>query len=775
MNQVVASRPAARAAPRKNQTIETTCSVCTLCQQLILFVVLYCLQLPASHALEPASLLSDSGDERKKIGLVLSGGGARGAAHVGVIKVLEELRVPIDVVVGTSLGSVVGALYSLGKSPDELYSTVSTIDWNRGFIDDLPRMRLPLRRKDEEDEFQINFELGVRSFSPALPTGVIQGHSLHLLLKSLVEGASTTKDFNQLPIPFRAITTDIEKSETVVIDSGDLAKALQASMAIPAIYAPVLMNGRLLVDGGVTNNLAVDVAREMGADIVIAVDISTALADRDSLGSVLGIVDQLTNVLTRTNVEQQLASLGELDIYIRPDLQGYTATDFGFANVIADRGEKAARDFIPALGMLSLSESEYEAYQTRRKSRDVSKSPTYVDNVILRQNSAFDGDQLLQRTELGDLKEYSLSEIHGAIDEIYASDVFERVDYFLHETENEDSVDIVIDAIEKSWGADTIQFGFQLEDDFEGDNNFNLSAGYTRRAIGGFDGDLRIIGQIGELPGVLVEYFQPFNARGSFFSLLQFENQQFSRSAFDDGAQTGDFRLRRNQLALFGGWQNRSNTDVRVGLTVGSGRIQRLVGGDGLEEDTNFREGLLQLQYRFDTLDSIVFPARGRRFRFSYDLALEAINASEEYDAVSIDGLLAYTKGRMRWIISGLIRTGLSGNVPAQREFSQGGILSTTGLRRNTEVGEHAARISLLAYRPLTTERVQALEYPVFVGASLEAGRVFQDDEDLDISEAQLSGSIFAAADTPVGPLYLGVGGTQGQGFSALLSLGLTF
>lgn len=750
-----------------------------LCLQLILLVTVYGFPVSAAYATDPASLLSEPGSERKKIGLVLSGGGARGAAHIGVIKVLEELRVPIDVVVGTSLGSVVGALYSLGKSPAELYATVSTIDWNRGFIDDLPRARLPLRRKDEEDDFQINFELGVRNFSPALPTGVIQGHSLHLLLKSLVEGASTSKDFNQLPIPFRAITTDIEKSETVVIDSGDLAKALQASMSIPAIYAPVLLNDRLLVDGGVTNNLAVDVARQMGADIVIAVDISTALANRASLGSVLGIVDQLTNVLTRANVEQQLASLSDLDIYIRPDLQGFTATDFGFANLIANRGEAAARDFVPALGMLSLSEDEYEAYQMRRKVRDVSGSPASVGNVILRQNSSFDGDQLLQRTDLADLEEYSLSGLHGAIDEIYASDVFERVDYFLHETENDDSVDIVIDAIEKSWGADTIEFGFQLEDDFEGDNNFNLSAAYTRRAIGGFDGDLRVVGQIGELPGVLVEYFQPFNARGSFFSLLQFENQQFSRSAIDDGAQTGDFRLRRNQVALFAGWQNRSSADVRIGLTVGSGRIQRLVGGDGLDEDTNFREGLLQLQYRFDTLDSIVFPAKGRRLRVSYDLAVEALNASQEYDAVSIDGLLAYSPDQsqslIRWILSGLIRTGLSGDVPAQREFSQGGILSTTGLRRNTEVGEHAARLSLLAYRPLTAERVQALEYPIFLGASLEAGRVFQDDEDLDISEVQISGSLFAAADTPVGPLYLGVGGTQGQGFSALLSLGLTF
>ena len=196
-------------------------SVCWMLARVFLLVV-FSYVVPLNVF---ADTSTDSSHERKKIGLVLSGGGARGAAHVGVIKMLEELEIPVDYIVGTSLGSVVGALYSLGRSPIELESTLATLDWSRGFVDDLPRTSLPMRRKDEEDQFLINFELGVSRKALTLPVGVIQGHSLHLLLKNLIGGAALEKDFDRFPIPFRAVTTDIETSQTVVLDSGDLAKS----------------------------------------------------------------------------------------------------------------------------------------------------------------------------------------------------------------------------------------------------------------------------------------------------------------------------------------------------------------------------------------------------------------------------------------------------------------------------------------------------------------------------------------------------------------------
>ncbi len=725
---------------------------------------------------------------RPKIGLVLSGGGARGAAHVGVIKVLEKNRVPVDYIVGTSLGSVVGALYAMGKSPAQLISILANIDWNRGFVDDLPRERLPMRRKDEDDAFQINFELGLQGGALTLPSGVIQGHSLHLLLKSLLGGASLVHDFDQLPIPFRAIASDIEKSETVVLGAGDLASALRASMAIPAVFAPVEIDGRLLVDGGVTNNLAVDAVRDMGADIVIAVDISTPLTGKTGLTSVVSIVDQLTNILTRANVEKQIETLDGLDIYLQPDLQGYTSSDFGFSSEIVALGEKSALEIEALLARLSIPEDEFESIKAnqRESGNKIVDLPERISGVTFTQNSALSTQLLRSRAgissdgELGN-NEFSLADLHQSIDSIYATDVFERVDYFYSKklTGNADDREapaIEIEAVRKSWGVDNLRFGFTLEDNFEGDNNFTVSAGYSRKAINRLGGNLRAIGQLGELPRFLLEYFQPFDQNARYYSLLAFDHQQYSQGEFSGGAQVGDFRLRRNQVSAFVGWQNDNTMDVRAGILIGAGRIQRTIGDDeAFADEADFDEGVLQLEYRYDSLDSITFPSAGKRFRLRYELGLEELGADDAYDAISLEALFATRKKSTRYIFSTLLQSVLSETVPVQRAFSRGSLLATSGLRRNAEVGQIAARASAVVYRPLTTERVEALEYPIYFGSSLEVGRVFDDEDDFEASEFLFSGNVFAGADTPVGPVFLGLGASQGEGFSALLSLGLTF
>lgn len=759
---------------------------------IFLFLILFfgsfaCADLQAQTA--PVS-------DRKKIGLVLSGGGARGAAHVGVIKVLEELQVPIDYIVGTSLGSVVGALYALGKTPDELLEILETIDWNKGFVDELPRRRLPMRRKDERDQFLINFELGVRDMAFSLPRGVIQGHSLHLLLKSLIGGAALVDDFDKLPIPFRAIATDVEKSKTVVLGSGDLAKALQASMSIPGIYSPVVIDDQLLVDGGVTNNLPIDVVRDMGADIVIAVDISTPLAEQESLKTVVDIVDQLTNILTRANVEQRIASLGEEDIYIQPDLTGFSASDFARTRAIVDKGEQIAWRFSKDIKRLSLPRESIAEF--RKKRNRVPGLPRRIGSIFLQQNSGLADSTLLSRAGFQTEAGFNLEDFHAAIDSIYSSGVFERVDYFyssdslvadekLRSVGTESgfagsggsayvgSADIRVEAVEKTWGPDVVRFGFTLEDDFGGRNNFNLSAGYTRKAINRLGGDIRLVGQIGEIPRFLTEYFQPFDDNADYYALLAFDHQQYSRGVFTGDTQTGDFRLRRNQLGAYLGRQISNRADLRAGVQFGLGRIKRRVGDVSLAEDEDFTEGAFQIEMRHDTLDSIKFPSRGSLFSFRFESSLELLNSDEEYDAIELEALAAYRKGPTRLVLSAVLKSVTRNDVPVQKAFSQGSLLSTSGLKRNVEVGQHAGRASLVVYRPLSNESIAALEYPIYFGSTIELGRVFQSRDDIETENLLLSGTLFAAADTPLGPLYLGVGASQGEGVSGLLSLGLTF
>jgi NTE family protein len=291
-------------------------------QTTILFLVFLFFSVDYGTAAEKGERNQDvRTTERPKIGLVLSGGGARGAAHIGVLEVLEEMHIPIDCIVGTSMGSIVGGLYASGMSPAEINEALATIDWEDAFNDNIPREDRSFRRKRDDDLYLIKHKPGIGDDGKIkLPTGFLQGQKIDLIFKELTLPVSDIKNFDQLNIPFRAVATDITTGEMVVFSSGDLAKSMRASMSIPGIFAPMEMDGRLLVDGGVSNNLPVDVARDMGAEIVIVVDISTPLKKREELTSALSITAQLTGILTRRNTEAQIATLSDKDILIVPPL-----------------------------------------------------------------------------------------------------------------------------------------------------------------------------------------------------------------------------------------------------------------------------------------------------------------------------------------------------------------------------------------------------------------------------------------------------------------------
>ncbi|MBX2823476.1 MAG: patatin-like phospholipase family protein [Gammaproteobacteria bacterium] len=711
----------------------------------------------------------------KRIGLVLSGGGARGTAHVGVLEVLERLRIPVHCVAGTSMGSVVGALYALGMPAPRIRTLVADVDWNRGFVDEFPRERLPLRRKDEEDDFLIKFELGVRDRVVNLPLGVVQGHSLNLLLKELVGGASLVDDFDQLPIPFRAVATDIESADVVALGQGDLATAVQASMAIPGVFSPVELDGRLLVDGGVSQNLPVSVVKSMGADIVIAVDIGTPLSQRDQLTSVVTILDQLTNVLTQKNVGIQERLLTAEDVLIRPDLAVYTSMDFGRAAEIVDLGKFAAEQQSAELAALSISAGEYARY--RDSLRQLPTLPASISGVKVHQQSKLPSSIVVQGISVEDDEgKFSLPVLNQSLNAIHSTGLFERVGYRYERTRDEPpEYGLVVRAEQKNWGPDLIRFGFSLEDDFAGNNSFNLSAGYLRKAVNRAGGDIRAIGRIGETPGLLLEYYQPLATLSETYMLAQFDHQQFSQGVFNDSTQTGQFRTRRNELGFYMGHQIAHHSDLRAGVKLGSGRVKRRVGDDSIADREEFAEGAIVIGYRYDTLDSIRFPGSGDRFRITLESSATQLGADEAFDAVSLDALTAYTLGTTRLVGSLSIQTATRNSLPIQKLFSRGGLLNTSGFSENLLVGQHAGRLGFALYEPLRSNQIDALNFPVYIGMSMDVGGVFLEREDINSDNAALSAHVFVAADTPLGPAILGVGGTRGQGLDALLSLGVTF
>ncbi|MEE3327048.1 MAG: patatin-like phospholipase family protein, partial [Myxococcota bacterium] len=338
----------------------------------------------------PASGLSaeekQAAPSRPRLGLVLSGGGARGAAHVGVLRELERLRIPIDYVAGTSMGAVVGGLYASGLEPAELQHTLETLDWDALFTDKTRRRDLAFRRKQDDRRFQSTFQLSFKNGKFQLPTGLIGGQRLNQTLDMLVLPVATVHDFDELPTPFRAVVTDIESGQPRALSHGDLATAIRASMSIPGVFVPVDLDGQLLVDGGSTMNLPVQVAQEMGAEYIIAVDISTPLREKSQLDSAIAITAQTITMQIQQNTEAQIHRLTKEDVLIRPDLPDIQTMSFHKVEQASKAGVEATRSQSGKLEKFALSEEEWKQYKSHRKKP--SREPPFITSVKVQNNSS---------------------------------------------------------------------------------------------------------------------------------------------------------------------------------------------------------------------------------------------------------------------------------------------------------------------------------------------------------------------------------------------------
>ncbi len=338
------------------------------------------------------------GHPRPKIALVLAGGGAKGAAHMGVLKALEEMHVPVDIVIGTSMGAYVAGLYATGMSADEIESFIYSVDWNTGYRDRVNRSQRRVRDKEYEDRYQLTTDLGVRLDGVYAPRGVVQGQNMLRILRETSGNLMPFQSFDDLVVPFRAVATDIIKLEPVVLDKGYLVDAMMASMSVPGALPPYEIDGRWLVDGGVTNNMPVDVARQMGADVVIAVDISTDYKSQEAFTNFLTVADQLSNYLVRRSTELQAKTLTEDDVLLRPQVGLMETTEFDKMPDAFVKGYQSAMEQSDHLKRLSLTSADYQHYidhkETLRRQLKYGDTIT-VDHVVINNQSHY-SDVLLQ-------------------------------------------------------------------------------------------------------------------------------------------------------------------------------------------------------------------------------------------------------------------------------------------------------------------------------------------------------------------------------------------
>ena len=700
------------------------------------------------------------------IGLVLAGGGAKGLAHVGVIKVLEEAGIHVDVVAGTSMGAIVGGIYAMGLSASELESIVESIDWDKIFVDSTPRQELTIRRKTDDIGFLADPKLRMKDGEARLPLGAIKGQRLTLELKRLTSGAAGIANFDELPIPFRAIAADIETGQEVVLGHGELAMVLRASMSVPGVFPPVVIDGRTLIDGGVINNIPVNIVRDMGADIIIVSGFVEDLGPAEELTSPLDVLNRTIDLMVLQGRRDQISSLGADDILIETHLGDLGAASFDYAEELVVLGEESARRFSDALTQIGQHSRErpvplladFEGQLIRRIAID---SDTKLSDDVLRAR---------MRLQEGD--RFDTAKIEQDIARIFGLDLFESVTYTVEQVE--DGVEVVIAARENSAGINHLRFGLELQTDLDRDSSYNIGVRYAVPALNELNGEWRNDAVFGSRFGLLSEIYQPLDPAAQMFVGANVAFLDRELNIFRERKQIAEARVLNADAKFRVGSNVSDDLTVLAAVSRGIGRV-REVTGTNLIPTENFDTATLGTSLFFDSLDNLNFPRSGALAAGRYLWSSEALGADQEYHAVNLSANGATTWGRHTFVVGQTANLTVDGDLDIGSLYELGGPFRMSGLLDGTLSGDNALFSRVIYFNEVERFGPSFLDMPLYVGATLEYGNVFQDIDDVSFDDMLLGGNLFVGADTYLGPLYFGYGYTESGSHTVFLVLGSLF
>ena len=698
-----------------------------------------------------------AGKQRPKICLVLSGGGARGAAHVGVIKVLEQYRIPIDCIAGTSMGSLVGAAYATGMSVPEMENILKQINTPLLMGDKPPRQERSMRRKRDDVLPLIGPELGVTDEGKiSFTKGAISGVQLENVLRRLTK-LSGYRNFDRLPIPLRAVATDLVTGKAVIFDRGDIVNAMRASMSVPGAVAPAEFNDMMLVDGMLTSNLPIEIARKaFNPDIIIAVNVGTPLLKREDLTTILGVTGQMLSILTEQNVQASLATLKPVDILISPELGDYSTADFDNLTKISPLGETAALKVTDKLAALSMASGPYASLRARQTTH-VPPDTQPVDEIRLTG---------LERVNPASVHHVMQTRAHEPLDQdtldgdmrrIYGTGDFSHVAYRISEEQSKRV--LAVQAVEKSWGPNYLRFGLGLASDFDGAAYYNLLGSYRKTWINSLGAEWRTDVQLGNTTRLFSEFYQPLLATGEFFvaPYVNFERRQ--QNVYEGDNRIAQYSYRENYAGADLGSQMRGYGEVRLGVSGGLLYPELSTGSvDLLPQDNKIRTGGTRAQIIFDQLDSTIFPRDGwSAIGYVYDSS-SAMGADIPYTKWHASTSYVQSFGNNTFSAYAKVggRIG-SDPIPGYDMFQWGGFMQQSGYATGQLLGEEITFGRLMYYRRVMEG---SLFEGAYVGATLETGKIGKQpipasDERKDWLHSM---SIFVGADSPLGPAYLGYG-----------------
>lgn len=694
---------------------------------------------------------------RPRVGLVLSGGGARGLAHVGVLKVLEAERIPVDAVAGTSMGAIVGGLYAGGMGAAELDAALRNVDWDAVFARRVDRQYLSQRRKEEDFDISPVIEFGLRDGEFRAPVGAVSSRGLETLLRRYTLPVRQVHEFDQLPIPFRAVATDLETGTAVVLDRGDLALALRSSMSVPGVFPPTEVDGRVLGDGGLVNNVPIDVARSMGVDVVIVVNIGTPLAGRETLGSAVGVTAQMINILTEQNVQRSLASMGPRDILVAPPLGSLSAADFKKAAQAIAAGERGAMAVAERLRGLAVSP---EAYARWRDEHPRQRRPeAEIDFVGFEGSNFTNPGRFAAQLESQPGKAFDVGRAERDARTLAASGDYLRADYRLVSHHGSDG--LVFDLEDKPWGPHYLRIGLDLATDFDGRGTFNLKLSHNRHWLTDSGTEWRNRLQIGAAPLIFTELYHPLNwtigLSNDWFVAGYAGAERRTGTVYGDGGQElARFKRSAQRVGIDLGQPWGRFGELRFGLfrqrvaaepTLVSGEV------DQVPISTSVHESGLRLATAIDQLDFANFPSRG--YRVLAEIAYGEGSEQGRFQRLEASALGVTSFGAHSFSVFGLARGASAQQSGGIGRYQLGGFHQLSGYHEGQLLGNYVLLGRLGWTKRLAYEPVIARAF--FVGASAEIGNAWATREAFRSGSLRTGMSLYFGADTGLGPLYFGL------------------
>jgi NTE family protein len=704
--------------------------------------------VPAAHQARPS------------IGLALQGGGAKGFAHIGVLRWLEENRIPVDMIAGTSMGGLIGGFYAMGMSPDDAENFVRTLNWNELLGVQVPFRFLSIRRKEDRQDYpnRLNWELrkGLQ-----LPSGLNSGHEIGLLLDRETLPYYDIRSFDDLPIPFRCVAVDLVTGEQKVFSEGLLGDALRATMSIPGIFSPVRRNRQIYIDGGVLNNLPVDLVQDFGTDVSIAVNLDVGPFDPDEADSLLGVVGRSVDVVIDENVKR---SMEKADLVIPVDVRGYTTLDFEHSADIINKGYESAAAMATELKKYALPEKEWNQYLGRRSAlrRNTLPVPQFVEVADIRPDLASPIHKELDPMIGHPL---DLNELEEQLNRFLGEGRFASIGYSL--VNRDDQAGLRITPVEMGPGSQALNVGLNVDGSDIGNIRFGLGARLTFFDLWGTRSEWRVDAAFGTQNSVATEFYRPVTRYSNWFIAPRAYAENSILDIYESGSRIADYRVYRMGFGMQGGYQFNRRTEFRLGQDLAWYGADLRTGAPQIDEYSR-RVGVSSIQIRYLGQDDAIIPRKGVRAEAKGEWFSAQPDRDTGFPRVEMN--LSYFQPVSR--SASLFLQGAGGTAFGHENlglfsFSLGGIRKLGSYGRNELIGSQYY-LATAGYLHQIASLPPLIGSEVYAASWYQIGRVYR-REDLPQFPMDISGGLFIK--TIFGPVLLG--GSYGSGGHRKLYAGI--